>query len=153
MDIVGFLEGKTPDHRGRTLSMVLAFSDERAEQTHDYIQWLFPLDEPSGSVHGAPVLSGLDIDEIKKNSAAQANLIKASTWFFQFLHRNQRWTAKYDHNQLLITRVIKSLPLLVGNTKADNFRQTIVDDPGADVEIMVEKSKCWWKSAEITPSP
>ena len=60
MGIVGFLESKTPDHRGRSLSMVLAFSDERAEQTHDYIQWLFPLDEPSGSVHGAPVLSGLD---------------------------------------------------------------------------------------------
>jgi hypothetical protein len=38
MDIVGFLEGKTPDHRGRTLSMVLAFLDERAEQTHDYMQ-------------------------------------------------------------------------------------------------------------------
>ncbi|MDC1383953.1 hypothetical protein N8500_10820 [Candidatus Puniceispirillum sp.] len=28
MDIAGFLEGKTPDHRGRILSMVLAFSDE-----------------------------------------------------------------------------------------------------------------------------
>ena len=56
MGIVGFLEGKTPDHRGRTLSMVLAFSDERAEQTHDYIQWLFPLDEPSGSVQGASTI-------------------------------------------------------------------------------------------------
>ena len=38
MDIVGFLEGKTPDHRGRTFSMVLAFSDDRAEQTHE--EWL-----------------------------------------------------------------------------------------------------------------
>ena len=43
MNIVGFLEGKTPDHRGRTLSMVLVFSDERADQTHDYVQWRFPL--------------------------------------------------------------------------------------------------------------
>ena len=90
MDIVGFLEGKPPDHRGRTLSMVLAFSDERAEQTHDYVQWLFPLDDPSGSVQGAPVLSGLDIDEINKSSTARANLIKASEWFFQFLNRDQR---------------------------------------------------------------
>ena len=61
MEIVGFLEGKTPDHRGQTLSMVLAFSDERAEQTHDYVQWLFPLDEPSESVQGAPILSDQDI--------------------------------------------------------------------------------------------
>ena len=38
MDIVGFFEGKALDHQGRTLSMVLAFSDERAEQTHNYVQ-------------------------------------------------------------------------------------------------------------------
>ena len=147
MDIVGFLEGKTPDHRGRTLSMVLAFSDERAEQTHDYVQWLFPLDEPSESVQGAPVLSDLDIDEIKKSPAAQANLIKESVWFFQFLNRNQRWIAKYDHNQLRITRAIRSLRLLVGDIEADNFRQSIFDYLGEDVDLIGEKAKSYWKSA------
>ena len=147
MDIVGFLEGKTPDHRGRTLSMVLAFSDERAEQTHDYVQWLFPLDEPSESVQGAPVLSDLDIDEIKKSQAAQANLIKASEWFFQFLNRNQGWIAKYDHNQLRITRAIRSLRLLVGDIEADNFRQSIFDYLGEDVDLIGEKAKSLWKSA------
>ena len=147
MDIVGFLEGKTPDHRGRTLSMVLAFSDERAEQTHDYVQWLFPLDEPRESVQGAPVLSDLDIDEIKKSPAAQANLIKASVWFFQFLNRNQGWIAKYDHNQLRITRAIRSLRLLVGDIEADNFRQSIFDYLGEDVDLIGEKAKSFWKSA------
>ena len=120
--------------------MVLTFSDERAEQTHDYVQWLFPLEEPSGSVQGAPVLSVLDIDEIKKSPAAQANLIKASERFFQFLNRNQRWIAKYDHNQLRITRVIKSLRLLVGNKEADNFRQSIFDYLGEDVDLIGEKA-------------
>jgi hypothetical protein len=100
MDIVGFLEDKTPDHRGQTFLIILAFSDDQAEQKHDYMQWLFPLDEPSESVQGAPVLSDLDIDEIKKHPAAHANLIKVSKQFFQFLNRNQRWIAKYDHNQL-----------------------------------------------------
>ena len=147
MDIVGFLAGKTPGHRGRTLSMVLAFSDERAEQTHDYVQWLFPLDEPSESVQGAPVLSDLDIDEIKKSPAARANLIRASEWFFQFLNRNQRWIAKYDHNQLRITRAIRSLRLLVGDIEADNFRQSIFDYLGEDVDLIGENAKSFWKSA------
>ena len=147
MDIVGFLEGKTPDHRGRTLSMVLALSDKRAEQTHDYVQWLFPLDEPSGSVQGAPVLSDLDIDEIKKSPAAQANLIKASEWFFQFLNRNQSWIAKYDHNQLRITRTIRSLWLLVGDVEAGNFRQSIFDYLGKDVTLIGEKAQSFWNSA------
>ena len=145
--IVGFLEGKTPDHRGRTLSMVMAFSDERAEQTHDYVQWLFPLDEPSGSVHGAPVLSDLDIEDIRKSPTAQANLIKASKWFLQFLTRNRRWIAKYDHNQLRITRVIKSLRLLIGNKEADDFRQSIFDYLGEDVTLIGEKAKSFWNSA------
>ena len=54
MEIVGFLEGKTPDHRGRMLAMIIKQTDHQAETTHDYIQWLFPLDEPSRSVMGAP---------------------------------------------------------------------------------------------------
>jgi hypothetical protein len=147
MDIVGFLKGITPDHRGRTLAMVFAFSDERAEQTHDYMQWLFPLAEPSGSVHGAPILSDLDIEDIKLSPAAQANLIKASGWFFEFLVRNQRWIAKYDHNQLRITRIIKSLRLLVGDKEANKFRQSLFDYLGDDIALIVKKAKSFWNQA------
>ena len=78
MEIVGFLEGKTPDHRGRILAMLLQQTDYQAETTHDYIQWLFPLDEPSRSVNGVPVLTQLEIDEIRQSSLAQANLAKSS---------------------------------------------------------------------------
>jgi len=83
--IVGFLEGKTPDHRGRILAMLLQQTDHQAETTHDYIQWLFPLDEPSRSVNGAPVLTELDIDEIRQSSLAQINLAKSARWFVDSL--------------------------------------------------------------------
>ncbi len=66
---------------------------------------------------------------------------------FQFLNRNQRWIAKYDHNQLRITRAIKSLRLLVGQVEADNFRQSIFDYLGEDVDLIGEKAKSFWKSA------
>lgn len=131
MDFVGFLEGRTPDHRGRTLAMVFAFSDERVEQTHNYLQWLFPLAEPSGSVHGAPILSDLDIEDIKLSPAAQANSVKASGCFSEFLVCNQRWIAKYDHNQLRISRIIKSLRLLVGD----------------DIALIGERAKSFWNRA------
>ena len=61
--------------------MLLQQTDHQAETTHDYIQWLFPLDEPSRSVNGAPVLAELDIDEIRQSSLAQANLAKSAGWF------------------------------------------------------------------------
>ena len=112
MEIVGFLEGKTPDHRGRMLAVIMQQTDHQAETTHDYIQWLFPLDEPSRSVMGAPVLNELDIEDIRHSELAQQNLVKSASWFLGFLERNDHWITKYDHNHLRITRVIKSLRLL-----------------------------------------
>ena len=44
-----FLTGIGRDHRGRSLAEVLAFDDSALEQHHDYIQWLFPLPEATGS--------------------------------------------------------------------------------------------------------
>ena len=64
-----------------------------------------------------------------------------------FLNRNQKWIAKYDHNQLRITRAIRSLRLLVGDIEADNFRQSIFDYLGEDVDLIGEKAKSFWKSA------
>jgi hypothetical protein len=57
------------------------------------------------------------------------------------------WIAKYDHNQLRITRAIRSLRLLVGDIEADNFRQSIFDYLGEDVDLIGEKAKSFWKRA------
>lgn len=65
IDIVGFLEGVMPDNRGRLLSHIHRFSDEQMETTHDYIQWLFPTDQPSQSNYNAPVLSPFDIEDLQ----------------------------------------------------------------------------------------
>ena len=145
--IVGFLEGKTPDHRGRTLAMVLQQTDHQAEATHDYIQWLFPLDEPSRSVNGAPVLTELDIDEIKESSLAQGNLAKSASWFLGFLERNQHWFTKYDHNHLRITRVIKSLRLLASDKAADEFRDKVLALAGDNLNSIDQKARGFWANS------
>jgi hypothetical protein len=125
-EIVSFLEGKTPDYRGRTLAMLLQQTDHQAETTHDYIQWLFPLDEPSRSLNGVPILTDLEIDEIRENSLAQANLAESARWFLGFLERNDHWITKYNHNHLRITRAIKSLRLLTSDKAADEFRDKVL---------------------------
>ncbi len=145
--IVGFLEGKTPDYRGRILVVLLQQSDHEAETTHDYIQWLFPLDEPSRSVNGTPVLTELDIDEIKESSLAQGNLAKSARWFLGFLERNQHWVTKYDHNHLRITRVIKSLRLLASDKAADEFKDKVFGYLGDDLNLIDPKARSFWNSA------
>ena len=147
IEIVGFLEGKTPDHRGRILAVLLQQTDHQAEATHDYIQWLFPLDEPSHAVNGAPVLTELDIDEIKESSLAQDNLAKSASWFLGFLERGDHWITKYNHNHLRITRVIKSLRLLASDKAADEFKDKVFGYLGDKVNLIDAKARSFWNSA------
>ena len=146
-EIVGFLEGKTPDHRGRILAMLLQQTDQQAERTHDYIQWLLPLDEPSRSINGVPVLTELEIDEIRQSSLAQINLAKSARWFLGFLERNDHWITKYNHNHLRITRVIKSLRLLTSDEAADEFRDKVFGYLGDEVNLIDAKARSFWNSA------
>ena len=145
--IVGFLEGKTPDHKGRILAMLLQQTDHQAETTHDYIQWLFPLDEPSRSVMGAPVLNELDIEDIRHSELAQQNLVKSASWFLGFLERNDHWITRYDHNHLRITRVIKSLRLLASDDAADEFRSKMLKLAGDKLNLIDQKARGFWTNA------
>ena len=147
MEIIGFLDGKTPDHRGRILAVLLQQTDHQAETNHDYIQWLFPLGELSRSVNGTPVLTELDIDEIKESSLAQTNLAKSARWFLGFLQRNQHWVTKYDHNHLRITRVIKSLRLVASDKAADEFRGKVLAAAGDNLHLVDQKARGFWASA------
>src|SRR6266513_4685703 len=54
--LLAFYRGEGKDDRGRTLEQVLDFDLDELEYTHDYIQWLFPLDVPSGVQPWAPLI-------------------------------------------------------------------------------------------------
>ena len=127
--------------------MLLQQTDQQAERTHDYIQWLFPLDEPSRSINGVPVLTELEIDEIRQSSLAQINLAKSARWFLGFLERNDHWITKYNHNHLRITRVIKSLRLLTSDEAADEFRDKVFGYLGDEVNLIDAKARSFWNSA------
>ncbi len=64
--LVPFLRGVGPDADGRFHVDILKFSDEELEETHDYIQWLFPLCEPSMAVPGSPYLVDEEVISILK---------------------------------------------------------------------------------------
>ena len=147
IDIVGFLEGKTPDHRGRLLSMLWKQTDDDAENNHDYIQWMFPLDEPSQAVNGAPVLNDFDIDEIRENQLAIGNLEVSAGWFLGFLERNDHWITSYDHNHLRVTRVIKSLRLLTSDQAADEFRDKVIELAGDNLNLIDKEARDFWASS------
>ena len=145
--VLGFLNGTAADIHGRTFDYVMAFSDEQIEHTHNFIQWLFPLSEPSLSVPGSPCLSDADVTAIKDSRAAVDNLNAAAEWFFNFLVRNQHWIKPYDHNHLRITRAIKSLRLLSGDKAAERFRASVIKLAGDRIELIGVRAKQFWENA------
>lgn len=86
--------------------------DDDLETIHNYIQWVFPLCEPSNYNHGAPILTVREINKIRKCPIAQQNLRMLMWRMIDFYDRTARWLTDYDHNHLRITRIIKSLGLL-----------------------------------------
>ena len=47
MTILGFLQGKEKDNKGRYLFDYWEADNQWLEETHNYIQWMFPLDKRS----------------------------------------------------------------------------------------------------------
>ncbi|MGV8929315.1 MAG: opioid growth factor receptor-related protein [Brevundimonas sp.] len=145
--IVAFLEGEGPDGRGRNVLDVIAFGDVRLETTHDYIQWLFPLDEPSDAAPGSPVLSPADVAEIRGSDMAQCALAAGVDRMSAFYLTTHDWLMPNDHNHRRITRIIRSLRLLRDDETADAFRATILTRVEATRAPISARSLGYWATA------
>lgn len=145
--IVAYLEGDGPDGCGRNVLDVLAFRDDRLETTHDYIQWLFPLDEASEAVPDAPVLSPDDIAAIRDSGMAQCALSGATDRMLAFYLTTHDWLMPNDHNHRRITRIIRSLRLLLDDTAADAFRASILARVEATRAPISARSRGYWLTA------
>ena len=142
-----FLNGTSPDHRGRYLRDIWDFDDKTIEHSHDFIQWMFPLTEKSMSVPGVPTLSAEDVEAIRSSEVARANLERSAQWYLGFLQRNDHWIKTYDHNHLRITRVIKSLRLLLGDRQADDFRSELIISFETNLDKIGIKAREFWSIA------
>jgi hypothetical protein len=130
MDIVGFLAKDGADSAGRRFGQVIAFSNAALEAHHDFIQWLFPLDEPSRAVPGSPVLDQASLAALRGSAAARRRQHEAAERMLKFYGETVHWKRAFDHNHLRITRIIKSLRLISGDAEADAFKRRIIELAG-----------------------
>ena len=126
VSIVDFLEGVEPNINKLYIQDIWDLSDEEIENTHDFIQWLFPTDKPSRYNLAAPVLSEQDILNIQNSEKAKKNLKYSANWFLNFLDRHSYWIHKDDHNQLRIKRIKKCLRLLIDINFSDKFLNEVI---------------------------
>jgi len=138
--IIGFYSGEEPDHRGRYLHEVQEWPDDQLEAVHDFIQWLFPLPEPSGFNAAAPILTRELIQEFRKRPELQQNLRVSFLRMMKFYGLQARsaeqitvtrapnftvkatvWLSPGNHNHLRITRILRCLSLLGLEAEARAF--------------------------------
>ena len=144
MNFVEFLSGVGPDYKGRMLSEIWRFTDFEIDNTHDFIQVVFPTDKLSkSSFHGLYLKSQGEIEEIQKCQITTNNLIFSSGWFLEYLKRNETWHEKYDHNHLRISRIIQCLRLLVSDIEAEKFRGKVFTLIKAESKIMNNTLEIW----------
>jgi hypothetical protein len=162
--IVRFYRGTGLDARGRSLDEVLAWDDKRLEDVHDYIQWLFPLDEPSQFNPHAPMLTAADRAAFERDPDLAANLGRAferMLAFFglaldqsrqsprvvrstQWRDRSAAWLHPGNHNVLRLTRIMKSLCLLGQARLANALYEVLADQTRGRV---TETTLAYWQDA------
>lgn len=115
-------EGRTTS--GYTLEQVLEWPDEDWELQHDFVQWLFPTDEPSHFNADAPVLDALSIARFRADPLLRHRLRRAFDRWLSFCgitlsegglafdRPNPLVWTRQNHNWLRITRILRSLNLL-----------------------------------------
>ena len=93
-----------------TRDEMLELHDVLLEGSHNFIQWLFPLPEPSKAQPSSPVATLADYAFLR-TPEGQASLLRCLTRMVHFWRRtNDRWRFN-NHNHLRITRAIRCLML------------------------------------------
>jgi hypothetical protein len=144
---VRFLTGEGHDHLGRVLEEVLAFDDKTLEQSHDYIQWVFPLPEASRFNLDAPVLTAEALAELRASDEARTNLRRARDRMLAFYRANDHWLTAFDHNHLRITRIIRCLSLALGEDEAQHFHHEVKALVAAAGNPVNAESIGYWQEA------
>lgn len=162
--LLAFYYGSHPDDQGRRLAEILRQDDLWLEQTHDYIQWLFPLAESSRVVPGAPILDSLTIKQFRADQLLQDHLRASFVRMLAFLglrfdgkvvgkagnwsDRKGEWFSEPTHNLLRITRMLKSLRLLGLEHEAHGLYAGLSALLATEPDCAVpEKTKSFWREA------
>ncbi len=159
--ITDFYLGLAPDSAGRMINDIWSFSNEELELTHDYIQWLFPLNEKSIAVPNAPVLDPDEIELFRKDDDLAKRVLHSLDIMLQFYGferddyriiklgddyeiRAPEWQDKRNHNYLRLTRIMRSLTLMNLNMYAIALHVCLLECVGKNPEHFNETTLQFW---------
>lgn len=166
--LLAFYLGSHPDHRGRLLADIVEQDDDWLEYTHDYIQWLFPLEEHSRAVPSAPILRPDDVRAFREDALLRDHMRAALHRMLAFYglalvdgkvqkapnwaQRSGNWFTEATHNDLRVTRILKSLMTAGLEHEARAFHTCLktlcADEPTCGVPLA--SREFWSRAVEST---
>lgn len=165
--LVAFLRGTGTDHRGRTIAAVQCFSHAELESHHDFIQWLFPLPEPSPVNPEAPVLMEADAVAVQGDPELRAAVERSfavTLDFYGFVLRGDQaklkvdraphwrnasanWLTPRNHNFLRLTRIMRSMRLLGFPSHAEALGAALEEVYTDAPEVVGRTTIGYWRDA------
>lgn len=166
--LLRFYRGEATDSEGRRLDDILGWDDRLLEGIHDYIQWLFPLDEPSAFNSNAPIVASSDRARFATDSTLAHNLRRAFSRILAFygfrlveteeggisVERAETWAAQspawlrpHNHNFLRQTRIVKSLTLLGQPALARAFGEALLREYERSPAVIGPTTARYWRDA------
>ena len=140
--LLEFYRGERPNPAGLTIYDIHDFSYEELEANHDYIQWMFPLPEPSLYSSSAPLLRVEDRAKLGEGKAWE-NLFKSLLIMVDFYQSNFNLLDTEDHNVMRITRIVRCLTLVGKDEYALAFCGLMIPLLTGEVE----HTMWYWKEA------
>ena len=165
--LLDFYSGTGIDHQGRKIEDIWSWNYEKLERVHDFIQWIFPLSEPSSFNPDAPILTVEEISSFRNSEELKGRLLISfdlMLGFYGFVRlenrgnvkilkgpnyetRIQKWVTPYNHNLLRITRILKSITLLGLSVYAAKFLDALEELYLERQNVIGAVSFQYWKSA------
>lgn len=174
--ILDFYRSDGTDHRGRTLLQIVRKPDRWLEETHDYIQWLFPLHEPSQFNPHAPLLTEEAREAFLNGSQAdrmnfQRNFGSAIYRMLVFYgysfgpltpdrveptgewrNKADNWLTDGNHNFLRMTRMLRCMTLLGREALARSFHACLTAVARAHPTVISRRTASFWDEAIQSPA-
>jgi hypothetical protein len=147
---VRFYLNQGPTTEGYRFAQIMSWGEQQLEETHNYIQWLFPIRERSPINPNAPVMSYSMQRQLKNDKRLRGQMTAAfirMLWFwgieFQgrykgfaippgMEYRTERWCTESDHNQLRMSRMLECMSLVGFYITADlyDFLEKTMNEKG-----------------------
>lgn len=145
-EILDFLHNTYTNQSDKSLNDILASSNVELEYMHDWVQWLFPLLEPSLAVPGSPILSLSDLKMIQHDIGLKSSYWLGVSRVVDFFASTDYWLKYTDHNHKRITRIIRSMKLILGRDDALLFYDFIQDlNLKAGCPVVWANREYWYK--------